>query len=261
MSSRTVSIETKHGYANIPGTLECAGPKSTDIVLLYHGIFVDRNENGRFKRLAPMLSTAGFDSLRIDLSGHGESGVPSVNARLSRMCSEVLDVIEWASRSSYNGISILASSFSGALVSLALATPAALPRPHKIVYLNPVLDFDNAFIHAERDEMAEMFSPDRQREAYKHGSFQPTPEFTMSREFLMELTSTDVRSAYLSMRLPHLVLHGTADELISFEHTRDVVTQNASASFEAIEDGVHAFTQSGHEDMVWERVMSWLTQF
>ena len=252
-----ITISSQSG--RVHGSLETGSGTGAPIVLLFHGIFVTRSENGRFDRLAPRLSAQGMDSLRIDLSGHGASEVPSRDARVARMATELLDAMTWVRDAGYSTTYVVASSFSGALTALALTSPISDDlMPSKLVFLNPVLDFNNVFTHAALPEMAAIFTLLSQENAFRDGSFQPTDTFTMSREFLLELHNIDVPSAYLRLRLPHLVLHGDADELVSYQRTAEIVAANPAARFETVQGGVHAFTQSGHEARVWDRAIEWL---
>jgi pimeloyl-ACP methyl ester carboxylesterase len=173
------------------------------------------------------------------------------------MSCDVLDTIAWAKQHGFEKISIVASSFSGALVSLALAY-APTPQLEKLIFLNPVLDFQNVFTSAATAEMAAIFSSENQLAAFKNGSFYPVPHFEMTREFIMDLKSINVQQAYQNITIPHLVVHGTADELVSFERAEEVTKSNKNSTFLAIEGGMHAFTISGHEAQIQEIIIDWL---
>jgi uncharacterized protein len=248
-----VTLETLSGP--VPAILT-GGDSSRHIAVLGHGIFVDREENGRFPRLAERLLEHQIASVRPNLPGHGTSPIPSRETTVAIMALTLRDTIDW-SLERFATVSVVASSFAGALFSLVAdaAMQSALAR---VVMLNPVLDLRNVFIEAEMPEMRELFNVDSFARAYHDGFFEPTSDFEMSREFLFELSHIDVPSAYQELRREHLVLHGTADELVSFRRASEIAALNASASFVAIPGGVHAFTQSGHESQIWDRVVEYL---
>lgn len=245
----------KPGTGQVPATYEPADGAG-HLIVLSHGIFVTRSENGRFDRLADKLLKLGIASVRPDLAGHGESQVASRQTTVSSMALDLEDVINWAART-HNEVSVIASSFSGALFSLIQAY-GLLPSLRGIVMLNPVLDFTNVFVRAEKPEMSETFSDERQLKAKTSGHFWPTGDFEMSRDFLLDLAAMDVERAYLKLQQRHLVIHGTSDELVSYERTKEIVTGNAAATFKSIADGVHAFTQSGHEAEAMDIAVDWL---
>lgn len=247
-------IEGKSRHS-IPALLEDSG-KRDHLVVLSHGIFVDRSENGRFDRLAPRLSAVGIASVRMDLAGHGRSEVRSVDATVESLALDLRDVLHWASRN-YAHVSLLASSFSGALLSL-LARDPTIPSLRRIVMWNPVLDFRNVFTEAEMPEMADMFSASAMQELDEIGYFYPVPHFQMSQAFVFGLDHYDVPKAYLDLAVPHLVLHGDKDELVSFGHTTRIVLDNPHSSLEIVAGGVHAFSQSGHEQQAAELTVQYL---
>lgn len=226
------------------------------IVVLSHGIFVDSDENGRFARLAALLNERGLGTIAPDLPGHGSSPIASRDTTVSGMALTLRDVLGWAFEHC-RMVSLVASSFSGALLSLIYDEPLGA-RLSQLVMLNPVLDFDNVFLHAAMPEMAESFSADGFAELATTGLFRPVPQFDMNREFVFELQHFDVPTAYLGVAKPHLVLHGTSDELVSYSRATEIISANPAAEFVAIPGGVHAFSQSGHEPEVWDRVVAYL---
>jgi pimeloyl-ACP methyl ester carboxylesterase len=240
----------------IPVSIEVPSDAS-HMVVLSHGIFVDRNENGRFPRLAQALSDQGIGSVRPDLPGHGENPTPSAQTSVTGMALALADTISWSLKN-YQEVSVVASSFSGALLSL-VADRSIQEKLFRMVFLNPVLDFRNVFIKAEMPEMGESFTPEKIAGANQEGSFFPVPQFEMSREFLFDLHHIDVTGAYLRLSRPHLFIHGTEDELVSFRRAREIALSNIYSELVEIEGAVHAFTQSGHEAKVWEIVKQYLT--
>jgi pimeloyl-ACP methyl ester carboxylesterase len=250
-----IAVETSP-RPSIPGTL--VAPEGADsLVVLSHGIFVTRSENGRFDRLSELLRENGYASLRFDLAGHGESEVAPIDTTVARMAQELTDVCHWAA-ARFGTVHLVASSFSGALAALSYSDLEPAIRRGQLVLLNPVLDFVDSFIQPAKDEMAEIFSASAQQQAKRTGWFSPQPHFKMSRTMLFELEHMDVPDAYRAIDRSHLVIHGDADELISFDTTSRLANENMHAEFVRIPGAVHAFTQSGHEYDVWKHVISYL---
>jgi pimeloyl-ACP methyl ester carboxylesterase len=246
------NIETLSG--SVP-TVQ-ANLSAEHVVVLSHGIFVDSNENGRFPRLAALLSQRGLGSIAPDLPGHGSSPIASRDTTVSDMALTLRDVLGWTFEHC-SEVSLVASSFSGALLSL-IYDQGLGGQLSRLVMLNPVLDFDNVFLHAAMPEMAESFSPEGFDELASTGLFRPVPQFQMNREFVFEMQRFDVPEAYLRVDKPHLVLHGTSDELVSYNRATEIISANPAAEFVPVPGGVHAFSQSGHEPEVWDRVVAYL---
>ncbi|OBY26604.1 hypothetical protein A9D60_18235 [Leisingera sp. JC1] len=125
-------------------------------------------------------------------------------------------------------------------------------------FLNPVLDFDDVFVHPGKEEMAEIFSTKRIGQLTQKGYFYPQPHFCMSDAFWSGLLSVDIPKMYRDIDISHRVFHGNADELVDFDRTRKIVQDNKSAAFIEVDGGVHAFTQSGHEENVWSNILKYL---
>lgn len=249
----TTSFMTKTGE-KIVGTLETAGSDTDQIALLFHGIFVDREENGRFRRLADRMRQQNIASMRIDLEGHGEAPRKSMEATVEGMAGQLSATFRWAADMGYKTIHIVPSSFSGAL--FALAYPFLERTKIKTIFLlNPVLDFNDVFVDASKPEMRELFSSERQDELRTVGFFNPVPQFTVTDAFWVGIKNLDIPEAYSRIDLEHVVVHGSADELVDFTNTRRIVEGNKYAKFVEVPGAVHAFTQSGHEDEVWDTLL------
>lgn len=243
-----ISIPSPHGP--IPATLE---EVSSRVWILSHGIFVDRRENGRFERLSAELNSLRVSSIAPDLPGHGKNPISSVDTTLSRMVWSLVDTVEWASER-YNRVGLVASSFSGAITSLAW--PLIRDSINDtLVFLNPVLDFTDTFIDPTRPEMADMFNPESLHQAQMQGYFYPVGHFAMSRDLLFDFRSVSIPRAYGNLEYPHTIFHGDADELVPFDTTKRIAEKNKFCTWRTVTGGVHAFTQSGHEDAVWSEII------
>lgn len=251
-----MKIKSSYGHI-IPSTYVNIEKSPSRICLLLHGLFTDKDEKGRFTRLAKKLQDHNISSIRIDLSGHGKNPIDSKSTSIARMIGDIFDTIKMLHENGIKQIDVIASSFSGALLSVLLATKPSL-KINSIVYLNPVLDFNSVFIHAECFEMAEIFTTENINHAWTKGYFEPVDGFNMSREFIIDLSSINVPVAYNSISKPHLVIHGTKDELVSFSTAKDIVSKNAAAKWLEIEGAVHAFMDTNHENLAHHKTIEWI---
>jgi pimeloyl-ACP methyl ester carboxylesterase len=252
-----ISFNSEYGQ-KIFGTFERNSRNDGQIALLFHGIFVDREENGRFPRLAKRLNERNIDSIRIDLPGHGKSKVLSENATISQMAGHLSSTYRWAAAKGYTRIHVIPSSFSGALFSMIWPI-LETSKMGKLFFLNPVLDFHDVFIDAAKPEMKELFSESNQAKLMSAGSFNPQPTFKMTDAFWAGMLNLDIPSAYKRITGKHTLVHGNADELVDFERTKSIAIENPNCNFIELNGAVHAFTQSGHEDEVWELLLERLT--
>lgn len=252
-----ISFTSEYGQ-KIFGTFERNSRNKGHIVLLFHGIFVDREENGRFPRLAKQLNQHNIDSIRIDLPGHGKSKLSSENATISQMAGYLSSTYRWATARGYKKIHVVPSSFSGALFSM-IWPMLDTTNMGEIFLLNPVLDFQYVFIDAAKPEMKELFSESNQAKLASIGSFNPQPNFRITDAFWAGMLNLEIPSAYGRINRKHTLVHGNADELVDFDRTKVIASKNPNCDFVEVNGAVHAFTQSGHEDEVWKLLLDRLT--
>ncbi|NHA01360.1 hypothetical protein G5V59_20070 [Nocardioides sp. W3-2-3] len=136
---------------------------------------MDKSENGRFERLAPLLEGAGISSAAFDLPGHGQSATPSSEANVEAMVWSLVDVLRWA-RGRSESVGLVSSSFSGAVTSLAWPLIRDLVND-QLVMINPVLRFDDTFVKPTQPEMAAMFNDSTFEQASRLGSLPTGPAF------------------------------------------------------------------------------------
>lgn len=241
---------------DIPATL-LVPPGAKSIVVLSHGILVDRHENGRFDRLGRILAEHGLASVRMDLAGHGNSAVSPQEATVAHMAYELIDVCKWA-HDSLLVFPLLLQAFRERWQRLPITSFAHLSARARWSFSIGVLDSVSTFVLPDLPQMAEVFSPSLLAQARSSGAFDPQPHFTMSREMLFELEHYTVQAAYSAIDRPHIVFHGDQDELVSFARTRRITGENPQCQFVAVPDAVNAFTQSGHEAEIWRMLLEYL---
>jgi pimeloyl-ACP methyl ester carboxylesterase len=106
-------------------------------LVLVHGATVPSWE---FDGLVPLLSGAGFQSLRFDLYGHGASDRPPGPYTFERFTRQVVEIIE--STGFPQPAMLLGHSFGAALVAaVAAARPELVAR---LVLVAPMLDFNSS---------------------------------------------------------------------------------------------------------------------
>jgi pimeloyl-ACP methyl ester carboxylesterase len=111
------------------------GPADGVPMVLVHGATVPCWE---FDPLVPLLSAAGFQTLRFDLYGHGSSDRPPGDYNLERFMRQTIEVVE---ATEFPGPTIfLGHSFGAAIVAaVAAARPECVAG---LVLVAPMLDFN-----------------------------------------------------------------------------------------------------------------------
>ena len=83
---------------------------SNNLVIMLHGFCMDKDEKGNYVKLADILLDNGYDSIRLDFLGHGESNGDSIELTID-LCLKEIELI--VSGYNYKNISIIGSSFGG----------------------------------------------------------------------------------------------------------------------------------------------------
>ena len=251
-----ITLTATEGY-EIPATLTRPAGEVIGSALLLHGIFTERHEDGRFVRLAERLASAGILSLRIDLAGHGESKIKPESTTPSKMANEAAQAFRFLEVKYGTPPHIIASSFSGTLLCMLLASNAILPHG-KLVFLNPVLDFRSVFLEPETQEFEDMFTSQNVSEAMRFGSFHALDRFKMSREFLIQMNVVNVPNLVRFIHDKFLVIFGNQDDLVSYDTAKKIVDNNQLGHWSTIDGAGHAFDTQHHEKEAHEQVLDWL---
>ncbi|WP_020672429.1 alpha/beta hydrolase [Amycolatopsis nigrescens] len=228
--------------------LESERRGSGPAVVLAHGITADLDEQGLFGCLADRLVAAGFSVLRFSFRGHGRSdGAP----RDMTIAGERLDLAA-AVEAEGGPVSIVASSFG------AVSTTLSLPElpVSSVVLWQPVLDLRGTFLDpslARARALYEDKTPLREK-----GYLDIEGRFQLGRRLFEEFAELDPLTAFLAADVPALVVHGDADEHISFTVARDAAARRPRTDWHPVAGDGHGFRVSASE--VVDVTVRWLSR-
>lgn len=222
--------------------------ESKGTVVLIHGIFVDKNEEGSFTRLSENLSEEGFRTIRFDYSGHGEHKTKPEEMRFSSILLDTYRMIEYANNTTDKEIHIVASSF-GAGIYLSYLKLNKSIKPDRIVMWNPAANFSKTFIEPEGKKLKEIFSKKKIDDLYENGvkNFHPTMDFPFSLEFMMELELYKPYEELNNLNAPTRIVHGNKDEELPHEMVKEQSKKSSSIEFHTINGAKHGFPEKESE--------------
>lgn len=217
-----------------------------DIVVLAHGITGDLDEQGLFPALADQLTGAGFSVLRFSFRGHGNSaGLP----REMTIAGELLD-LRAAVESAGRPVSVVASSFGAVSTTLSLSE---LPI-ESVVLWQPVLDLQRTFLRPELPRGRKLYGD--LTSLRERGFLDIEGRFELGARLFEEFAERDPRAAFLASGIPALVVHGDADEHVSYDVAREAASLRAGTDWHRVRGGGHGFRGAAEE--VVEVTASWL---
>ncbi|GGO08318.1 alpha/beta hydrolase family protein [Saccharibacillus kuerlensis] len=91
------------------------------VVILSHGVFGDRNQQGMFTSMTDALKQKGFVTVRFDFNGYGESGGTLINNSIKSEKEDLHAIIDYVKTLSYvdqSRINLVGYSMGGAATSL-----------------------------------------------------------------------------------------------------------------------------------------------
>ena len=218
-------IRNEHGeriaFTYTPGS-------TNDVVVLGHGVTSDK-ERPWSEALSNALAVHGIATLRIAFSGNGESEGSFADSTITKEVADlgsVIDALE-GKRVSYVG-----HSMGGAVGALR----AAIAHTREFV--------ERVFGHLnEGDAMLD----------------KPHCPYSFAlRDDLIQLDTIVSRAR--NIHVPWLLVHGTADDIVPFTHSRDVLAVAGwNAQLVVLDDVDHSFTGDGLPQML-ETVVPWLVE-
>lgn len=206
-----------------------------NVLVMLHGFGMNNHENGNFDRLSADLLNIGYDSIRIDMIGHGESGGDSREMTVKMSVNILENVLK---DFNYSNVSLLGSSYGG-----AVAAVYSVNRNIKnIILWSPLLDLYNNIIIP-----ANMFTRDflgkrglKQIEENGYAEFGLSGRKIDKRVFEEARYLKPVDCLYRS-NAKILLLHGTQDMMIPISQSEKITSFNEKIKYLKIQDGTHCF--------------------
>jgi len=219
--------------------------KQNWIVLLGHGV-TGNKDRPIVAEMASALNEAGFDTLRFSFSGNGDSEGDFRNATISKEVEDlkaVLDVVA----PSYPNIAYIGHSMGSAVGVIQAAKDSRITA---LVSLAGMVD-TKAFAQTEFGQ-----------EIPDSGLMWEEPSCPLSSVFMNDLCQTiqNVEPLAEAITVPWLLLHGTADDVVNPQDTKQIRQLKGDAvKVVVINDADHSFNHPVHKTQATNAVVSWLS--
>ncbi len=232
---RTVNLKNK---GRIFTVVNSAG-KDTPVVVMFHGFTGNHIEaHFIFARLSKALEKVGISSVRFDFRGSGNSDLPFEKMTLSTEISDALKVAEYTKRNFNNSLGILGLSMGGTIALLTLSQ------------INP-------------DALCLWAPAAKNKEVFSKGIPSLPPDLNLfdvggirvSKEFAKEVLSFDAFSEAKKYKKPALIIHGTSDQAVPFEHSKELVKEFRKGNLIEIEGSDHVFSSYEWSERVIEETV------
>ncbi len=244
MTEQKVSFRNTRGL-NLVGILHTPEKPANRAVIIAHGFTSNKDgSHGKFPKLAEKLMPLGFATLRFDFSGCGESQADTIT--VAKQVKDLKDAIKFMRSKGYSEIALTGSSLGG---------------------LDCLLAYDEGIITmvlwapVTKANMPSAFkSPESRRELKEKGIVTITNKkgvFRVSKEFLDERTSLNLKELLYRIACPVLIVHGDHDKIIPLEDSRETLELLPKGSrLEVIKGADHHFT--GRVDEIIGVTVEWI---
>lgn len=219
------------------------------IAVFVHGFAGNKSENGLFTDAAAELIRHKYHVITYDWRGCGQSEGNFSTTSLEKHVEDFLAVWKWLQSQFEEVKQIDAIGFSLGASILTLAYKKKVPI-RRLVFLSPTLR-----------PAIDMWP--RYQELYKDieltGYVQkPGSAVVLGEAILNSLRVTDLLEEAGSLNMPILVCHGTNDERIPIQHTRDLVKYLPNVDFQEIDGASHSYYPiNKHRKQVMDSLKNW----
>ncbi|MBI2147794.1 alpha/beta fold hydrolase [Candidatus Woesearchaeota archaeon] len=211
------------------------------IVIYLHGYGSDKNRNKMNGIIEQLPSVAAF---RYDAMGHGESEGDFAETTVSQWVADLNSAIEFVKQQPFvdkTRMALYGSSLGSMAVLLAASGRTDITT---ITPICPVSDFKNTYT---RRLMTGKERLEWKRRGYKEEFLDKQGRMArINYSFYEDGISHNVYAASASITCPGLVIHGTADPVVPFEQSVELVKQNHLLHLHPVEGANHRFTEDAH---------------
>lgn len=209
---------------------------SEDWIFFCHGF--GSNKEGSYERRAEKAVEEGYNAVRFDFRGNGESDGEFIDQSLSSKINDLEAVIHHFEPDNYL---VFGSSFGG---KVALHHSAGNPDVEAVIGRAPVTY--NSIMSKYRSVVEEK------------GKFQHHEGATIDGRFFEDLDKHSFKDVSGNLRCPAAIFHGGSDTTVHFENTAEAAQDlETDLMVQKFKGENHSFSVEAEEKML-ERIFNWL---
>jgi len=239
-----IAVTFQSQGAQIVGMLHQVDSKK--IVIMCHGFTGTKSESKRlFVEMARDFASRGFNALRFDFYGSGDSDGDFKDFLVSRNIINVKDAVAWARERDYNQI---------ALLGLSLGAATAILTAHEVdvdalILWSTVPDMNALYDYLKVD----LIDSGNESEPFEYDGWQ------LSRDFFADANQYDVKNALTQITAPKCIMQGTEDAPLfidGFADFQKIVLP--PTDFMEFPGAGHTFQKPVHRRQIIKQTTLWL---
>lgn len=204
-------------------------------VFFCHGF--GSNKEGSYKKRAEKMVEEGWNAVRFDFRGNGESDGKFIDQSLSSKIADLEAVIQYFGPEKYV---LFGSSFGGKVVFHAATglAPEAVIGKAPVTY-NTIMDKYKAVVE-------------------KKGKFTHHPGATIDERFYKDFQKHSFDNITQKLQVPVAIFHGSDDTTVHPEHSfKAAEALNTDVMIQKFEGEKHSFSKNAENYMI-DQMISWL---
>ncbi|MCK5284093.1 MAG: alpha/beta fold hydrolase [Alphaproteobacteria bacterium] len=221
------------------------------LVIMAHGFPGHKaSNNDLYGDLEFILEENGYDTIRFDFRGCGESDGLAEDFTLRRACEDFKYVLYWATQKNYKQFIFIGEGV-GATVALMNITL----NLNAIVLLWPILDLKSYYkLHfankiLDSDDKSRGYIKDKNQ---KYGL-----------DFIKELKKEKINHTLRKLNVPTIIMQGVKDKIITMEHIEIAKKHMNSKRIEitTFHDGEHGLQKLNHRKMMFYHITQFIKKY
>lgn len=219
------------------------GAGAAALIIIGHGVTGNKDRPWDIA-LAEALAAAGFHALRFSFAGNGESEGDFGDCTITKEVADLGAVIDAATDAGFSNIVYAGHSMGGAVGVLRASSD------DRIQYLISLAGMVHTAKFAEVEFGEE--TPDK-------GFMWEDEDCPLSSTFVNDMNAIEsVLDKASSIEVPWLLIHGTADDVVPIEESREIfAAANDPKQLIELPDVDHVFNDAGLQPMI-DAVTAWL---
>lgn len=217
-------------------------------VLLCHGLTGDKVEDHRlFVHTARAFAKEGYDVLRFDFFGSGDSHGEFKETRLSHHIANIKDAVGFLKNKGYSRIVVLGISFGASAAILC----AEILQIDAIILWSAVPDTKELLEQHLNVDLSTV----------PHNSIVVYNNWEMETAFIEDVLQFDIKQSFSQIEIPKLIVQGMRDAPLfqnGFHVFRNIA--RPPCDFMELPDATHTFPDPRHRRQVIRQSLIWLNR-
>jgi len=215
-------------------------PKNNAVgnIVLAHGITLDKNEyENLFVNTQEFFINSGFNVVRFDFRGHGESKFPQEKMTIHGESQDMKSICDYVEGLNDLPIFIVGCSF-GAISTVIYSVSSE--RVKGLVLWNPVLNIKSTFPCPETEWAKAFFTKEKILESKTTG-FLYLGNYKVGNDLVNEMLAFQLGDLIPEINVPVLIFHGDMDEIVPLRFTEEYYSKFKNCELIVLKGCGHGF--------------------